>query len=293
MSGRLASAIAGALSVALVFLIAHEITGRAWVGILAALILMLTPAFWSFAQRGTDAILPVPLVLLWLLNVLRFLKGDSLATLALAAAHARAERIRHPAGPLTAVFLWLLTLVVARRRNPARLVMATAVFGAAWLPAAVWFFRHADTYPDTFGRWFVFAAHVRNPLDGLRAFFNTGTLGTRASMYWGFWDPSWLFFSTPRVGCAAADDRGAADCAGVVPRHAPHPARCDNAARSGRRCSRRCAGATFGVPHYLSDAMAVMPILALFSALGARELVSLVRPRAHRTYRAGDIEPAG
>ncbi len=53
------------------------------------------------------------------------------------------------------------------------------------------------------------------------------------------------------------------------------------------------AGATFGVPHYLSDATVVMPILALFSALGALELVSLVTPRAHRTYQSGDTEPAG
>ncbi len=59
----------------------------------------------------------------------------------------------------------------------------------------VWFFRHADTYADTFGRWFVFAAAPADPLDGLRAFFNTGTLGNRASLYWGFWDPSWLFFA--------------------------------------------------------------------------------------------------
>ncbi len=189
VSGRLASAVAAAISVALLFLIAHEITGRSWASILAAVILMLTPAFWSFAQRGTDAIVPVPVILLWLLNVLRFLKGDSLRTLALAAAMLGISAYTHPAAPLTAVFLWVLTLVVARRRNRARLVAATAVFGAAWLPAAVWFFRHADTYPDTFGRWFVFAAHVRNPIDGLRAFFNTGTLGNRASAVLGILGP--------------------------------------------------------------------------------------------------------
>ena len=156
---------------------------------------MVTPAHWSLAQRGTDAIFPVPLVLLWLWNALRFFKRDSMRSLAIAAAALGVSVYSHPAAPLTAAFLWMLTLVVARRRNRVRLFASTLVFGAAWLPAAWWFFRHPDTYADTFGRWFMFAAHVRNPIAGLQAQINTNTLGVRASFYWGFWDPSWLFFT--------------------------------------------------------------------------------------------------
>ncbi|MEO7134537.1 MAG: glycosyltransferase family 39 protein [Vicinamibacterales bacterium] len=292
LSGRLASVVAAALSVALLFLIAHEIAAPAWAGILASVTLMLTPAFWSFAQRGTDAMVPVPLVLLWLLNVLRFLNGDSLLTLALAAAMLGICAYAHPAGPLTALFLWLLTLVVARRRNRARLLMATAVFAAAWLPAAVWFLRHADTYPDTFGRWFVFAAHARSPVDGLRAFFNTGTLGIRASIYWGFWDPAWLFISTPESAAPLLSIAAPLIALGLIrgTRHIPRDA---TTLLVGAVLLAPLAGATFGMPHYVTNAIAVMPILALFCALGALELVSLVRRRAHRTYQSGDIEPAG
>ena len=94
----------------------------------------------------------------------------------------------------------MLTLVVARRRNRVRLFASTLVFGAAWLPAAWWFFRHPDTYADTFGRWFIFAAHVRDPIAGLQAQINSNTLGVRASLYWGFWDPSWLFFAAKDAG---------------------------------------------------------------------------------------------
>jgi hypothetical protein len=292
VSGRLASVVAAAMSVALLFLIAQEITGRPWAGIVASVTLMLTPAFWSFAQRGTDAMVPVPLVLIWLLNVWRFLKGDSLLPMALAAALLGMSIYTHPAGPLTAVFLWLLTLVVARRRNPARLVIATAVFGAAWLPAVVWFLRHADTYPDTFGRWFVFGAHARSPIDGLRAFFNTGTLGLRASTYWGFWDPAWLFISTPESAAPLLTIAAPLIALGLLrgTRHIPRDA---TTLLVGAGLLVPLAGATFGMPHYLSEAMAVMPILTLFVALGAVELVSLVRPRAHRTYQSGDTEPAG
>ena len=134
ISGRIASAIAGAINVALVFLIAHLITGRASIGVIAATILMLTPAHWSIAQLGTDAIFPVPLVLLWLWSSLRFFKWDSRGALPLAAATLGLAVYSHPAGPLTAVFLWLLTLVVARRRNRTRLLVNDAMGnGQFWL----------------------------------------------------------------------------------------------------------------------------------------------------------------
>src|SRR5829696_10561281 len=140
VSGRFASAIAGAADVALVFLIVHLITGRAWVAAIAALILMLTPAHWSLAQLGTDALFPAPFVLLWLWNLLRFFKWDTMRSLAGAAASLGVCVYAHPSGPLTAAFLWLLTLVVARHRNRTRLLAATLVFVAAWLPAAWWFY---------------------------------------------------------------------------------------------------------------------------------------------------------
>lgn len=279
VSGRLASATAGALSVTILSLIAWEITGSLWISIFAASILMLTPAFWSFAQLGTDAVVAVPLILLWLWNALRFLKADTVRSLVSAAALLGVSAYANAAGPLTAVFLWLLMLVVARRRHPMRLLVATAVFGAAWIPAAVWFSRYLETYPDTFGRWFVLAAHLRNPLEGVRAFLNTGTLGNRASLYWGFWDPSWLFFNGVDVAAPLLLVAAPFIALGVV--HCTrHVARDTAALVIGTALLAPLAGATFGVPHYLADAAIVMPILALLAALGARQLVRLTTRRS-------------
>lgn len=275
VSGRVASALVGALGVAAVFAIAFEIAGQAWVGIVAALILMLTPAYWSVAQLGTDAIFPVPLIMLWLWSLLRFFKGDSLRSLASAAALLGISTYSHPAAPLTALFLWILTLVVARRRNRARLFISTMVFGAAWVPAAVWFVRHFETYPDTFGRWFVFAAHLRNPADGLRAFANAGTLGNRASMYWGFWDPSWLFFNTRDAAAPLLMIAAPLIAIGVV-RCMRSLSRETTALVIGTALITPLAGATFGVPHYLADATPVLPVLALVAALGVQQLVGLI-----------------
>ena len=276
VSGRIASVVVGAINVALVFLIAHLMTGRTLVGIFAAVILMFTPAHWSIAQLGTDAMCPVPLVLLWLWASLRFFTWDK--GLPIAAGALGLSVYSHPTGPLTAVFLWILTLIVARRRNPARLAVSTLIFGLAWLPAAAWFYRHPDTYADTFGRWFVFAAHLRNPIDGLLAFFNLNTLGTRAALYWDFWNPSWLFFNDGRTVAPLFMLAAPFVLIGLY--------------RCGRRASRESgvlvigalaivplAGATFLVPHYMRDAASVLPILALLAGLGADQLIALVLRR--------------
>ncbi len=180
----------------------------------------------------------------------------------------------HPALPLTAALLWVLTLAVARHRNRLRLFVATAVFAAAWLPAGVWFLRHPDTYADTFGRWFVFAAHLRYPLDGLRAFMNPGTLGNRASLYWGFWDPSWLFFGTRDSAAPLLMIAAPLMVLGVL-RCQRHLARDTAALVIGSALIAPLTGATFGVPHYLADAAVVMPLLALLAALGVEQLVRL------------------
>jgi hypothetical protein len=278
VSGRFASAIVGAANVALVFLIAHLITGRAWVAVIAALILMLTPAHWSLAQRGTDALFPAPLILLWLWNLLRFLKWDRIGSLAWAAAALGLCVYAHPTGPLSAVFLWVLTLVMARRRDLTRLVLATMLFGAAWLPAAWWFYRHPDTYADTFGRWVILLAHVRVPTALVGAFLNPNTLGTRASLYWGFWDPSWLFFGTTGVAAPLLLVAWPLIVLGVV--------RCIRAAERhtgitviGATVIAPLVGATFGVEHYTADAAAVVPLLALLAGLGVDYLAGLIARR--------------
>src|SRR5690349_17317353 len=76
-SGRVASAIAGAVDIGLVFLIAHLIAGTAWAAFGASLVLMVTPAHLAAAISATDAVFPALFVLLWLYGVLNFLKRDT------------------------------------------------------------------------------------------------------------------------------------------------------------------------------------------------------------------------
>ena len=278
-SGRIVSVVAGAIDVALLFLIAQLITMRSWVGVAGAFLLMLTPAHRALATTGTDAILPAPLVLLWLWHVLAFIRGDTIRALAMAAVWLGLSIYSHPAAPLIAGLLWLLTLIVARRRNPARLVLGTITFAAMWTPAIIWFARHFDTYGDTYGRWVIFAAHLRNPADGARAFVNSNTLGNRASAYWGFWDPSWLFFST-RDAAAPFLLITAPFVALGVHRFLRPADRQTAALVAGSVLLVALPGATFPAPHYISYAAAVLPLMALIAALGLDHLFNLIRPPA-------------
>lgn len=277
ISGRIVSAIAGAVNVALVVMIVLLITDRIWIAIAAGAILILTPAHLALSIRGTDAMLLSALILSWLYGVVRFLRFDSPRTLVAAAVLLGLAVYAHQSGPLTAAFLWVLTLAVAYRRNRIRLLAATAAFALMWVPAAAAFFLRPSTYPDTFGRWFVFAAHLRNPLDGALAFINPNTLGNRATMYWGFWDPSWLFFASPE-GPAPLLLIAAPLIAVAIIRWPTHGTRDAAAVVIGSALVVPLAGASFGVPHYIADAAAVAPIVAVLAGVGVNELVRLVVP---------------
>lgn len=276
-SGRIVSAVAGGVNVALVVLIVVLITERIWVAIAAGAILILTPSHIALSIRGTDAMLLSTLILSWLYAVIRFFRFDSPRTLVVAAVMLGLAVYAHQSGPLTAVFLWLLTLMVARRRNRIRLLTATAAFALMWLPAAAAFVMQPATYPDTFGRWFVFAAHLRNPIDGMLAFINPNTLGNRGTMYWGFWDPSWLFFRSPD-GPAPMLLIAAPFIAIAIVRWPSHGTRDAAAAVIGSALIVPLAGSSFGVPHYIADAAAVAPMLAVLAGVGVNELIRLVVP---------------
>jgi hypothetical protein len=197
-SGRLASVAVGALNVALTFVAARLLFERQWIPLLTAVLLIATPAHWWLARTGTDAIFPVPFVLAWLIGMLRFLRSDSPLALAGAGLALGAGAYTHQTAPLTMSWLFVMTVValLAARRTPIRNFAALgAAFVIALAPLAIWFAMHPDTYPDTFGRWAVLKAHLRYPLDGLRAQINWNTLSNRTTLFWGLVDPSFLFFA--------------------------------------------------------------------------------------------------
>jgi 4-amino-4-deoxy-L-arabinose transferase-like glycosyltransferase len=266
VSARFATVIVAALDVALLSLVAGIVFGSPLAAFVAALLLLMMPAHVSFGRSGVDAIYPVPFLLAAILAVLSYLKTDRPWLLLLAGACLGAGIYTHRSAPLTMTFLLVLcgvTLMVSRRRvKPA--VLLTAGFAALLLPALMWFAFHQETYRDTFGRWAIHLAHVRNPLDGVRAFLNWNTLGNRASLYWGFLDPAWLFFDRTApllLAMLPAFALGISKWPRVLGRDAM-------VLIAGGAVIAPLAGSSFGEPHYASSAVVLLPCAALLMTAG-------------------------
>ena len=279
-AGRRASIVVAAINVGAIFLVAWRIFGRYLPAIVAAIILMFTPAHYAFGRLGTDAIYIIPFILGWLYGVASFVENDRPSAIALASASLGVGVYSTPSAPLTMAFLWVAMIVAlwaARRRKVSTLGSAAAGFAAALVPLAAWLFLHPQQYADTYGRWAIFAAHLRNPLDGVRAFVNLNTLGTRASAYWGTIDPSYLFFAGPSGPSPLLIVSVPLIIAGIVrcARLAPKPAAM--LVLSGALIA-PLAGSSFGETHYIGLALGLLAFVALLCAYGIDLIRDLIVP---------------
>lgn len=285
LAGRFAAAAVGSLNVALIFILVQRLYQSTVTAFAAAVLLMLTPAHFAYARLGVDTIFPLPFVLLWLLSLVAYLDGRRLWTSGAAALALGIGIYSHDSAPLTMAFLFAVTLAaiwISGRRDARSLVVPMAVFLAALAVAGLWFARHFDQYPDTFGRWAVHAAHLRSPWDGVQAFVNWNTLGTRLSLYWGFFDPSWLFLDGPVD--AKADLRGAAPF--LFPTLLGLVAGVSWQLRSARMpvtvlllasvLVAPLAASTFGRPRAIDDALAVVPLIVALAAVGVASWIAHV-----------------
>ena len=267
-AGRWASVAVSAIDVALIFLVAWQLFGSYILALAAALVLVLTPAHMTFGRTGIEAIFIVPFVLLALYAFVRFVANDRPSAIALASASLGAGVYTTTAAPLTMAFLWLAMMVslwIAGRRKLSTLGIAAGSFAVMLAPLAMWFALNPQTYLDTYGSWAIHPAHVRNPLALFDAFMNRNTLGTRATTYWGLIDPSYLFFSSDRGRAPLHWLLAPLIIAGVV--------RCVQKARTAPALMTLLgtliaplAGAGFGQPQYIANALALLPFVTLLSA---------------------------
>src|SRR5262249_7629495 len=75
-SVRLPNVTLALLNIALIAAVARRLFGHPWYGVLAALMLALTPAHFFFARLAQDYFLSITFALLWLLLLLRMLESD-------------------------------------------------------------------------------------------------------------------------------------------------------------------------------------------------------------------------
>jgi hypothetical protein len=277
VAGRLAAAAVGGLNVGLMFLLVRRRLASTYAGTGAALLLFATPAHIAFARTGVDAIYPLPFVLVWLMALHVFLEGGDRRFAASGAFALGVGVYSTASAPLTMSFLLAATLATiwwSGRRDLASFVVPIAGFAAPLGAAAIWFLGNPHAYPDTFGRWAIHAAHLRSPLDLARALVNWNTLGTRASIYWSFFDPSWLFFDGPSA--PASTLRGAAPLlfataialvAGIVGHVRARLTPSAFLLATGLVIA-PLAASTFGEPQAIGSALVMVPVVVVLAADG-------------------------
>lgn len=293
LAGRWASVAVSAIDAAVMFLVARRWFGSGVPAIAAALALIFTPAHMMFGRTGIEAIDIVPFVLLWLYGLLRFVENDRPAAIALASAALGAGVYTTTAAPLTMAFLWLAMIIALRaagRRKLSTLVAAAAGFGVMLLPLAAWFALNPHTYLDTYGSWAVHPAHLRNPIDGVRAFMNRNTLGTRATAYWGMLDPSYLFFSSGLGRAPLHWITAPLIVAGIV-RCVQKAPRVPAVITLAGALIAPLAGSSFGQPHYIANALALLPFTALLAASGVDWAADVTGMKTPPVHHGSDTDP--
>ena len=278
-AGRWASVIVAAINAGVVFMVGWRVFGGYIAALAATLVLILTPAHMTYGRQGLEAIYIVPFVLLWLYALAGFIDKDRPSQIAAASAALGAGVYSTTAAPLTMAFLWLMMIVVlwtVGRRKLSTVAIAAAGFALMLLPLALWFAFHPQTYMDTYGSWVIHPAHLRNPIDGLLATINRNALGTRVSAYWSLIDPSYLFFSSTD-GRAPLHWLVAPLLAVGIYRCMKKPKAMTLITLAGAAVA-PIAGASFGRPHYIANALALLPFVALLAGHGVDQIRELIAP---------------
>jgi 4-amino-4-deoxy-L-arabinose transferase-like glycosyltransferase len=273
-----------ALAAVLIYLIGRRLFRREWLAIAGSVLLVTTPALYLHGRIANDSPYPLPFVLIWLYCLLAFRDRPRRWLLVIAGLALGLGVYSQPGAPITMAFLALLTIPVLRASGHRTPRVAATFAGGFVLPLLVmvpWFLNHPDSYRDTMGRWAIVQAHLRFPLDGLRAFVNWTTLGQRASFYWGFFDPSWLFFTGPaKTGVLRGTAPFLWPMAVLVPLGVAQTLKMGRSPVPilliGGLLIAPMAAATLGLPHNIGQAMTVVPFAVLLAGFGLERIVSLI-----------------
>jgi 4-amino-4-deoxy-L-arabinose transferase-like glycosyltransferase len=190
----------GTLTVALVYFSSYLLFRCRPSAVVAAVFVLLDPAFLLFSRRATaDGIWVVPFLLAFLIGVSAFLQTRSRWMLSLAAASLAAAVYSQPSAMLLVLLLALTCLVGLRRaarltRAETRLACAAAM--VVLLPLLAWFAWHPSSYPDTLGRWLLNPVYVRDPVAWVQAVTHWLRLTVWAETYWDFFSPTHLIASS-------------------------------------------------------------------------------------------------
>jgi hypothetical protein len=282
VAARAMSVAMAIVNVALLYLVARQLFATRYLPLICGGLLLVTPLHLIEGRAARDTIYVLPFVLVWLLRTVTSIRTPRTVSplwtgvwLGIGVFSARVAPLQMLA--LLALSLALLVRSTAWRTEAMSLVLG---FCAPLVLPGIWFAFHPDAYGDTWGRWVIFKAHLRNPLDGLRATVNWNTLVTRTSTYWSLLNPATLFLP-PETGRPEYADKTAVFLSGIGVllligiRQVVQT--CDRATALtllGGLLAAPIAAATFGESNTLSRSLTIVPFVLLVAAFGLKQLLT-------------------
>jgi 4-amino-4-deoxy-L-arabinose transferase-like glycosyltransferase len=181
-SVRLPIAVLAILDVWLIYAIARRLFVNRWYAVLAAVMLVLTPAHLIFARMAVDYFCPIPFALMWLWCLLRGIQTDSRRLPAVTGLILGVGLYSYIAAWIIMPFYLGVTHVVFSLVRKPRRAHAEVLggFAVALVPLVPWIWWHPDMPRSLFSGY-----AVKTSLN----------LAERVSLYWDYFNPSYLFFS--------------------------------------------------------------------------------------------------
>ncbi len=194
---RLPSVLVGLLCVWLVYLIASRMLGATY-GLLAALILLLTPAHFIHSRLGTDHLYVVACVLAWWAVLARDGTKIRAGRMFVAAAFLGLSLYTYLGAAITApacVAITWVWLAMAGRRDAKVYVAAIAGFVVLAIPFVAWHLTHPGQYAQQIRMYALYDSVTLDAAQGARELVAPASIAERGAVYWDYFNPSFLFFA--------------------------------------------------------------------------------------------------
>ena len=195
---RLPTVVLGLTDIVLVYLVATRVFNRPLLAAIAAGLLALTPAHLIHSRLAMDFLYPLPFVMAWLLCLMAFVErrrpwllfgATTLLGIGFYSYIAAIAMMPVYFG-MTCVVVWALC------ERPAR-PLGMAALGFVWplLPLIPWATAHWAAIADTLGRYGLYnGTHPHaDALSTVTSLPFLAAVVERLSVYWRFFDPSYLF----------------------------------------------------------------------------------------------------
>jgi 4-amino-4-deoxy-L-arabinose transferase-like glycosyltransferase len=193
---RLPTVVLGLTDIALIYFIAARIFKRERSAIVAAVLLMLTPAHLIHSRLAMDFLYPLVFVMAWLLCLLIFLERRQLRTLFAATTFLGIGFYSYIASvAMMPIYFFITCLTLLKAQDKPGRSLLVAAMGFAWplLILMPWLSGHLAAIADTSRRYGLDAVVAQGRVQGVTSLKFLAAMTERISLYWRYFDPAYLF----------------------------------------------------------------------------------------------------